>query len=124
ALTPSSILAAAPDHRVVVKISCPERNKVTGMSNSPCLAPQCTAFTERQSAPFLPQKPSKRALTLLVDSVSSEAMARTAQIAPECAVSLTAIVPATNRPATLQQCLNAIAQATDGPEQVVVVDDP
>ncbi|HYM24493.1 MAG TPA: glycosyltransferase family A protein, partial [Vicinamibacterales bacterium] len=39
-------------------------------------------------------------------------------------VRLTAIVPATNRPATLQECLNAIAGADDPPEQTIVVDDP
>ena len=38
-------------------------------------------------------------------------------------VRLTAIVPATNRPATLRQCLDAIARATAGPDEVIVVDD-
>lgn len=37
---------------------------------------------------------------------------------------LTAIVPATNRPDTLPQCLAAIQHATAGPEQVIVVEDP
>jgi hypothetical protein len=36
---------------------------------------------------------------------------------------LTAIVPATNRPATLARCLAAIASAETPPEQVIVVED-
>ena len=40
------------------------------------------------------------------------------------AVTLTAVVPATNRPATLERCLAAIRSATAGPEEVVVVDEP
>jgi hypothetical protein len=39
-------------------------------------------------------------------------------------VRLTAIVPATNRPATLGPCLAAIRDAAAAPEQVIVVDDP
>jgi glycosyltransferase involved in cell wall biosynthesis len=39
------------------------------------------------------------------------------------AVRLTTIVPATNRPATLRQCLDAIARASAAPEEVIVVDD-
>lgn len=46
----------------------------------------------------------------------------TARAAP-AAVTLTVIVPATNRPHTLQACLDAIARATDAPEQVIVVED-
>lgn len=37
---------------------------------------------------------------------------------------LTAIVPATNTPPTLDRCLEAIARAHDGPEQVIVATDP
>ena len=37
---------------------------------------------------------------------------------------LTAIVPATNRPATLARCLAAIEHADAAPEQVIVVEDP
>jgi glycosyltransferase involved in cell wall biosynthesis len=37
---------------------------------------------------------------------------------------LTVIVPATNRPITLRQCLDAIEQASAPPEQVIVIDDP
>ncbi len=37
---------------------------------------------------------------------------------------LTAIVPATDHPATLRQCLAAIRGASAPPEQVIVVDDP
>jgi len=37
---------------------------------------------------------------------------------------LSVIVPATNKPATLQQCLQAIGQASDPPEQIIVVEDP
>jgi glycosyltransferase involved in cell wall biosynthesis len=33
------------------------------------------------------------------------------------------VVPATNRPATLRQCLDAIARAQDGPDELIVVDD-
>jgi glycosyltransferase involved in cell wall biosynthesis len=36
---------------------------------------------------------------------------------------LTCIVPATNRPATLPRCLEAIARAAAPPEQLIVVDD-
>lgn len=39
------------------------------------------------------------------------------------AVRLTAIVPATNRPATLPGCLAAINGATAPPEQLIIVDD-
>lgn len=39
-------------------------------------------------------------------------------------VQLTVIVPATNRPPTLGDCLRAIERANDGLEQVVVIDDP
>lgn len=39
------------------------------------------------------------------------------------AVTLTVIVPATNRPETLPACLDAIRRATDPPEQLVVVED-
>ena len=38
-------------------------------------------------------------------------------------LTLTVVVPATNRPATLSQCLKAIENAADKPEQVIVVDD-
>ncbi|HUP32891.1 MAG TPA: glycosyltransferase family A protein [Gaiellaceae bacterium] len=37
---------------------------------------------------------------------------------------LTAIVPATNAPATLERCLAAIAAAADPPEEIVVVEEP
>jgi hypothetical protein len=37
---------------------------------------------------------------------------------------LTAIVPATNRPATLEQCLAAIERAADGPDETLVIDQP
>jgi len=43
--------------------------------------------------------------------------------APAAAVRLTVVVPATNRPQTLRACLDAIQQAAEAPEQVVVVDD-
>ena len=39
-------------------------------------------------------------------------------------VRLTAIVPATNRPATLGRCVDAIQRAAGRPEQIVIVDDP
>lgn len=39
-------------------------------------------------------------------------------------VRLTVVVPATNRPPTLEACLAAIQTASAPPEQVVVVDDP
>jgi Glycosyl transferase family 2 len=38
--------------------------------------------------------------------------------------SLTAIVPATNRPATLPRCVRAIRAAADGPDEIVVVTTP
>jgi GT2 family glycosyltransferase len=38
--------------------------------------------------------------------------------------SLTAVVPATNHPPTLDACTTAIAQAADPPEQTIVVDSP
>lgn len=37
---------------------------------------------------------------------------------------LSVVVPATDAPATLARCLHAIESATDGPEQLVVVDAP
>src|SRR2546425_5047444 len=37
---------------------------------------------------------------------------------------LTVVVPATNCPPTLDRCLDAIRRATDGPDQLVVVDGP
>lgn len=40
------------------------------------------------------------------------------------APSVTAIVPATNRPATLARCTEAIAAAADPPEQLMVIDEP
>jgi hypothetical protein len=40
------------------------------------------------------------------------------------AVTLTAVVPATNGPPTLERCLAAIRSATAAPEEVVVVDGP
>src|SRR5579864_7107071 len=40
------------------------------------------------------------------------------------AVRLTVIVPATNHPATLEACLEAIRAAADLQDQVVVVEDP
>jgi GT2 family glycosyltransferase len=40
------------------------------------------------------------------------------------AVRLTVIIPATNRPATLTQCLDAIDDAAACPEQIIVVEDP
>lgn len=39
-------------------------------------------------------------------------------------VTLTAVVPATNEPATLEECLGAIRAAEAGPEQLIVVRDP
>ena len=39
-------------------------------------------------------------------------------------VSLSAVVPATDRPATLERCLDAIARADLGPDEVVVVEQP
>ena len=39
-------------------------------------------------------------------------------------LTLTVIVPATNRPRTLPACLAAIASAASPPEQVIVVEDP
>jgi GT2 family glycosyltransferase len=36
----------------------------------------------------------------------------------------TAIVPATNKPATLERCLAAIRAAADAPEEVIVIDGP
>jgi GT2 family glycosyltransferase len=38
--------------------------------------------------------------------------------------SLTAVVPATNRPQTLARCLRAIERAADAPEEVLVIDEP
>ena len=40
------------------------------------------------------------------------------------AVTLTVVIPATNRPATLPLCLEAIHAAAAPPQQVIVVDDP
>ena len=40
------------------------------------------------------------------------------------AVTLTAVVPATNRPPTLERCLTAIHDARKAPEEVVVVEEP
>jgi hypothetical protein len=37
---------------------------------------------------------------------------------------LTAIVPATNDPATLERCLQAIRDASDPPDELLVIDDP
>ena len=34
------------------------------------------------------------------------------------------VIPATNRPDTLERCLDAIRRATDPPEEVIVVDEP
>jgi GT2 family glycosyltransferase len=39
-------------------------------------------------------------------------------------VTLSVVVPATDRPATLPRCLRAIEAAHDAPEEVVVVDEP
>src|SRR5262245_11256782 len=43
---------------------------------------------------------------------------------PQRRIRLTAIVPATNAPATLSACLRAIKSAAAPPEQLVVVDRP
>ena len=37
---------------------------------------------------------------------------------------LSAIVPATDRPATLERCVDAIRRAADPPEEIIVVDSP
>ena len=37
---------------------------------------------------------------------------------------LTVVVPATDAPLTLPRCLRALAEASDGPDEVVVVDEP
>ncbi len=37
---------------------------------------------------------------------------------------MSVVVPATNRPPTLERCLDAIRRATDGPDELVVVDEP
>ena len=37
---------------------------------------------------------------------------------------LSVVIPATNRPDTLERCLDAIRRATDPPEEVIVVDEP
>jgi cellulose synthase/poly-beta-1,6-N-acetylglucosamine synthase-like glycosyltransferase len=37
---------------------------------------------------------------------------------------VSAVVPATNRPPTLERCLDAIRHAVDGPDELVVVDEP
>jgi len=39
-------------------------------------------------------------------------------------VHLTAIVPATNRPATIERCVDAIRRADDPPEELIVVEEP
>jgi lipopolysaccharide/colanic/teichoic acid biosynthesis glycosyltransferase/GT2 family glycosyltransferase len=39
-------------------------------------------------------------------------------------LTITAVVPATNRPATLEACLTGLRQAKDGPDEIVVVEDP
>jgi lipopolysaccharide/colanic/teichoic acid biosynthesis glycosyltransferase len=39
-------------------------------------------------------------------------------------VRLSAVVPATNQPRTLDQCLEALRGARDGPDEIVVVEDP
>ncbi len=39
-------------------------------------------------------------------------------------VRLSAVVPATNQPRTLDQCLAALRGARDGPDEIVVVEDP
>jgi hypothetical protein len=43
---------------------------------------------------------------------------------PAGTVRLTVVIPATNRPATLPLCLEAIRAAAAPPEEVIVVDDP
>ena len=40
------------------------------------------------------------------------------------APTITVVVPATNRPATIGRCLDAIAKAADPPEEVVLVEEP
>ena len=44
-------------------------------------------------------------------------------LAPRAPVRLSVIVPATNRPSTLGQCLDAIAQASAPPDQLIVIED-
>jgi hypothetical protein len=39
-------------------------------------------------------------------------------------ISITAIVPATNRPLTLEACLKAIESAADAPEELVLIQEP
>lgn len=39
-------------------------------------------------------------------------------------IRITAIVPATNRPTTLEACIKAIESAADAPEQLVVIEEP
>jgi GT2 family glycosyltransferase len=39
-------------------------------------------------------------------------------------VSLSVVIPATDRPSTLERALAAVARATAGPEEVIVVDEP
>jgi GT2 family glycosyltransferase len=43
---------------------------------------------------------------------------------PASAPTLTVVVPATDAPPTLVRCLQAIRRAADGPDEVIVVDEP
>jgi glycosyltransferase involved in cell wall biosynthesis len=40
------------------------------------------------------------------------------------ALRISAIVPATNRPSTLDACIAGIESAADGPEELIVIEEP
>src|SRR5512132_1833251 len=61
--------------------------------------------------------------TLMTVSIAGSDVCERIAGAPARPVRLTAVVPATNRPATLRDCLDAIARAQDAPDEVIVVDD-
>jgi hypothetical protein len=85
-------------------------------------------------APFLPKKTptfhnsgldsNQRPMSgLATSSVAEYNVSASDALRQTRPVRLTAIVPATNRPATLRECLDAVRRAAEPPEEVIVVDD-
>src|SRR6266436_1647758 len=91
-------------------------------------AEQSRSHTESKSSPH------HRASSLLLQPFLTMTRCRPSVIVPATnprrepialsSMHLTAIVPATDTPATLSRCVNAIRRAVEPPDEVRVIDDP